>query len=113
MVEFGIALFQFVQLRDAAQEGALYGSINPSKTNEIIARVRNASSAPLNLNDTSLVTVTVTSTYSGGTCAANGTDSVTVKVSYNHVVFLPFFRNISGRTSIPLEATVVDTILVC
>ena len=28
-VEFGIALFQFVQLRDAAQEGALYGSIHP------------------------------------------------------------------------------------
>ena len=27
-VEFGIALFQYIQLRDAAQEGALYGSIN-------------------------------------------------------------------------------------
>ena len=28
-VEFGLAFFQFVQLRDAAQEGALYGSMNP------------------------------------------------------------------------------------
>ena len=42
-VEFGIAFFQFIQLRDAAQEGALYGSIHPSETNNIIARVRNAS----------------------------------------------------------------------
>ena len=28
-VEFGIIFFQFVQLRDAAQEGALYGSTHP------------------------------------------------------------------------------------
>ena len=28
--EFGILFFQYVQLRDAAQEGALYGSMNPS-----------------------------------------------------------------------------------
>ncbi len=27
--EFGVLFFQFVQLRDAAQEGALYGSMNP------------------------------------------------------------------------------------
>ena len=26
-VEFGLAFFQFVQLRDAAQEGALFGSM--------------------------------------------------------------------------------------
>ena len=29
-VEFGILFFQYVQLRDAAQEGALYGSITSS-----------------------------------------------------------------------------------
>ncbi len=29
-VEFGLAFFQFVQLRDAAQEGALFGSMNPA-----------------------------------------------------------------------------------
>ena len=28
-VEFGLAFFQFVQLRDAAQEGALYASMSP------------------------------------------------------------------------------------
>ncbi|MGZ9165968.1 MAG: TadE/TadG family type IV pilus assembly protein, partial [Anaerolineales bacterium] len=39
-VEFGMAFFQFVQLRDAAQEGALYGSINPTDNPGIIARVQ-------------------------------------------------------------------------
>ena len=42
-VEFGIAFFQFVQLRDAVQEGALYGSMNPSDSAGIIARVQGAS----------------------------------------------------------------------
>jgi len=28
-VEMGMAFFQYIQLRDAAQEGALYGSIAP------------------------------------------------------------------------------------
>ena len=29
-VEFGMMYFQYIQLRDAAQEGALYGSLNPA-----------------------------------------------------------------------------------
>lgn len=48
-VEFGIALFQYIQLRDAAQEGALYGSICPKDEAKIIERVRNASYSPLDL----------------------------------------------------------------
>src|SRR5512139_1857657 len=59
-VEFGLAFFQFVQLRDAAQEGALYGSMNPTDASLIEARVRSASSSPINLADTSVVTVTIT-----------------------------------------------------
>src|SRR6185436_11100089 len=66
--EFGVLFFQFVQLRDAAQEGALYGSMNPwidsttapnsdgkFEAGELIndaairARVQNASSSPIDL----------------------------------------------------------------
>ena len=50
-VEFGIALFQFVQLRDAAQEGALYGSIHPGDDTNIEARVRAASLSPIDLQN--------------------------------------------------------------
>ncbi len=38
-VEFGIAFFQYIQIRDAAQEGALYGSLNPTDTANIEKRV--------------------------------------------------------------------------
>ena len=37
-VEFGLAFFQFVQLRDAAQEGALFGSMDPSNSGGLVPR---------------------------------------------------------------------------
>ena len=119
-VEFGIAFFQYVQLRDAAQEGALYASMNPSDGDGIEARIRGASTSPIDLADTSLVDVEITvnttlawrngsqqaTTTSG--CEGNG---VTVVVSYDHRIFMPFMPQLIGRTVIPLNATVTDTIL--
>src|SRR5215211_6100079 len=58
-VEFGIVFFQYVQLRDAAQEGALYASMNPSDGDGIEARVRAAASSPIDLSDTSAVKVEI------------------------------------------------------
>jgi len=104
-VEFGLAFFQYIQLRDAAQEGALYGSVNPSDTAGIIARVRNASSSPINLSDAGIVTVTVTTSGSG--CVA---DSLTVAVSYDHHLFMPFAELFMDNPR-TLTATVTDTIL--
>jgi Flp pilus assembly protein TadG len=105
-VEFGMAFFQFVQLRDAAQEGALYGSINPADNSGIESRIRNSSNSPVNLNDTSAVAVTIT-LVDGAACEGNG---IEVRVSYNHQVFMPFMSQIIGST-VPLNATVTDTIL--
>ncbi len=101
-VEFGIAFFQFVQLRDAAQEGALYGALYPDDTSGIIARVQGASDTPIDL-----ATITPTITYSGAPCEGNG---ITVTLTFNHQVFMPFLEVITGGT-IPLTATVTDTIL--
>lgn len=101
-VEFGIAFFQFVQLRDAAQEGALYGSLNPGADDEITARVQGASDSPIDLT-----TITPVITYSGAQCEGNG---ITVTITYNHQVFMPFMSEFVGPT-IPLTATVTDTIL--
>ena len=67
-VTFGMALFSYVAIRDAAQEGALFGSINPYKDNNpadgkleaaevpyvngdnICARVKAASTSPVDMN---------------------------------------------------------------
>ena len=101
--EFGVLFFQFVQLRDAAQEGALYGSMNPLNTAGITERVQGASNSPIDLT-----TITPTITYTGAQCEGNG---ITVAVTYNHHIFMPFIPRLIGRTDIPLTATVTDTIL--
>ena len=120
-VEFGLAFFQFVQLRDAAQEGALYGSMNPyvdtnanakydsgEPVNQagIELRARAASTSPVDLSDTTEVNITVTP--SGPLCEGNG---IQVTVSYDHQIFMPFIPQFIGSSTIPLNASVTDTIL--
>ncbi len=131
--EFGVLFFQFVQLRDAAQEGALYGSMNPyidsvvadgkftvgEPVNQagIESRVRAASSSPIDLsNNDPLTGVSVTATSTDPTpppmyCEGHG---IQVTVSYRHKIFMPFMAQLLGRTADPyidLSATVTDTIL--
>ena len=101
-VEFGIAFFQFVQLRDAAQEGALYGALNPGDDAGITARVQGSSNSPIDLT-----TITPDITYDGAQCEGNG---ITVSLSYDHQVFMPFMSAIIGETR-TLTASVTDTIL--
>jgi len=90
-------------LRDAAQEGALYGSMNPADTSGITARVQGSSTSPIDLT-----TITPTVTYSGAVCEGNG---ITVTLTYNHQIFMPFMAQILGNSFIPLTANVTDTIL--
>jgi len=114
-VEFGIAFFQFVQLRDAAQEGALYGSMNPSNCADILARVKGASSSPIDLNGAG---VTISTTINGIACGDSGYDSLDcegnglkVEITYDHQIFMPFLPAILSRPNLLLKASVTDTIL--
>jgi len=107
-VEFGIALFQYIQMRDAAQEGALYGSINPIDKTGIENRVKAASNSPIDLATDPEVVVQVT--YPDGTCKV--ADSVKVRVEYPHKIFMPFGTLFTGGDQyIHLGADVTDTIL--
>jgi Flp pilus assembly protein TadG len=113
--EFGVLFFQFVQLRDAAQEGALFGSINPpasaTDTPAIDAIKQRAlysspTRSPIDLVNDPKVKVTVTVT-DGQYCEGG---SLEVKVEYPHKIFMPFMSQILG-SEFPLKAIVTDTIL--
>ena len=128
IVEFGLAFFQFVQLRDAAQEGALYGSADPGNLGAIETRVRESSNTPIDLDPAAnLVTVEIyvndILVRSNGTNTADG-DNVTwmgqnaceamalkVRTEFSHKIFMPFIPNLIGSSTIPLNAEVTDTIL--
>ena len=105
-VDFSIAYFSFSAMQDAAQEGALYGSINPDDEGGIITRVRNASSNPVDLADTDLVDVIVTVAED----ACEG-DEIRVNVIYDYPISMPFIGTIIGSQQITLNASVTDTIL--
>src|SRR3990172_12278533 len=64
-VYFGIGLFYYIAMRDAAQEGALYGSMNPADAGGIQTRVADAAGPRLirNLYDAGELDVTVTFPY--------------------------------------------------
>ncbi|MGD8404334.1 MAG: TadE/TadG family type IV pilus assembly protein [Anaerolineales bacterium] len=105
-VDFSIAYFSFAALQDAAQEGAMYGSINPGDDAGIKSRVRGASTNPVDLSDDSSVIIDVT--VSGDGCEGG---EVTVNVSYDYPISMPFIGAIIGTQKIKLNASVTDTIL--
>jgi len=100
VVDLGRAFFVFVALRDAAQEGASYGSICPEDEDGIHVRARSTSSRPVDLLDTTGITVEVFRDYLE--------DEITVRVSSsNFKLTMPFL----GGVTLPLSAQVTDTIL--
>jgi Flp pilus assembly protein TadG len=107
-IDFGRAFFTWVALRDAAQEGASYGSFNPTNSAGIESRVRNTSNTPVDLSSGDIA---VTITVIGSPCLSGG-NSIQVDVNYpNFPITMPFLGAILGSQTIPINATVIDTIL--
>lgn len=102
VMDLGRAYFSFLSLRDAAQEGALYGSIAAPDVIGIRSRVRESSQWPVDLStfpddqiDVELV---------GPACAGN---AIKVTVQMDFMLVAPFV----GGTTLPLTAEAIDTIL--
>ncbi len=106
-VEGGRIFSSFIAVRDAAQEGALYGAYSPGDSAGIEARVRTTSSNPIDLSDTSLVTVL--STQNGSACAGN---TITVSVSYEFSLTMPLLGTVLGAQTFPLTALATSTIII-
>ncbi len=103
-VDFGLGFFSYVAIRDAAQEGALYGSINP--TGDIATRVRNSSAAPVNLLDPATVHILVTPPLAP-VCAGK---PLKVSITYDYPVSTALINLVTGAT-IHIRASATSTIL--
>jgi Flp pilus assembly protein TadG len=119
-VDFGIGFFSYVAIRDAAQEGALYGSIvydtvydedHPEYTlvNNLISlitdRVENTSSGPVDLKSASVQTEVIPPS---AWCAGY---QLAVNVNYDYPISMPLIGIITGPT-INLRSSATSTLLV-
>jgi len=109
-VEFSLALFQYVTIRDAAQEGAIYASIEPTDEDGIKYRAQAAASDVVNID---LATVAVSlngDDYCEGTTSGTP-NSITVSITFAHPISFPLVGPMIGSNTINLTSSVTNTIL--
>jgi len=107
-IDLGRAFFAWLAMRDAAQEGASYGSFHPSDSAGIEARVR-ATFADVIKDPSAIVSVGID--YDGPLCLDDPQSIVTVNVEYqNFPISMPFLGALIGDTII-IRATINDAII--
>lgn len=110
-VDFGIALYSYVAIRDAAQEGTLYASMEPLDTAGIRRRVRTASDSPVDLSALSDDQIQIEVLPSGAQpCEGDGA-RVHVDVEYDYKLSMPLLPDILGVDEIHLTASATNAIL--
>src|SRR5690349_7314292 len=119
-LDFGMATYSYLVIRDAAQEGALYGSINPNNNVEIENRIRfmapteedALSFSPVKLDNKDIVEIDIKT--SGENCQGitNGqVNNISVNVSYNYRLIIPLAETITGSNTVSLNASATNVII--
>ncbi len=115
--DLGRAFFAYIIIRDAAQEGAVFGAIAPKDdinafTSAVADRVVAAyvdpsdpSNVPIDIN-----AVNIQVDIIGSPCAAPG-NGVRVTVDYSLPVSMPFLGALIGSQNVQLSTAVEDSIL--
>lgn len=100
-VDFGRAFFALIALRDAAQEGVLYASINPDDEAGIEARVQTMSDSPIDMAAIPAADIDVSWSDPSHKCAgffsSGGSEesyAVTVTVEYDFNFTMPMIQQI-------------------
>lgn len=110
VVDLGRMFWVFVTLRDAAQEGAAYGSFCPAHIAGIQSRIRNSSTNPVNLSDSTNITIVISPDCSNLANAALCEVGDPLTITVENPTFrmsMPFM----SWVNVPLSSSVSDTIL--
>jgi Flp pilus assembly protein TadG len=108
-IDMGRAFFTWLALRDAAQEGASYGSIRPNDASGVITRTEYNY---LQVIKDPAAHIVVDPIFSGPKCLSNTPSSITVNVDYtNFPLTMPFLGTILGSQTILIHASINDTII--
>lgn len=136
VVDLGRAFFTYIALRDAAQEGAAYASVariyreGPMECAEIINRARSTSNTQIvNLSQAQIdifyydfYDINLTNPYACGSLDPENSaadnrhacfgSTVVVRATFaNFPMVTPFMGTILGTQTIPISASIEDTVL--
>jgi hypothetical protein len=119
-VDLGRAYFVYVALRDAAQEGAVYGSLAPNDIDPgIYSRIQESSTGPIDFSSDPNLTWPPSIVYEG-TAACSGfyldgtavkANAITVSIEYDFPISMAFIQALVPGNSITLTASSTYTIL--
>ena len=106
IVDLGRAIFTYMDLREAAQEGAAYATVNPYDTTGIEDRAKQSS----NVFDPTDTNLSVNVDTEANPCLGK---NINVDVSMaNFPLTMPFMGTILGTQSLTITASIQDTVLV-
>lgn len=109
IIDLGRAMFTYMALRDAAQEGAVFGSVNPTDVSAIATRVEGSSNMLISLASQTPKPIATSVNLIGMPCTGNG---IEVIVMYNNFpLTMPFLGALVGSQTVPISARASDTIL--
>ena len=111
VLDLGRLFLSYMELRDAAQEGANYASIRANDhlqteakfTSEVSDRVKSSVRFPLQLNDVAVVVSPATGLTTG--------NDVTVTVKYDFPVTAPFIGIFFNGQTIKMEVKMTNVVL--
>ena len=107
-VDFGYGFLYWITIRDAAQEGAMFGSLHPSPAcdNTLRSWVKDSATSAV-IRTANLQDGNITISRTG----MNPGNSITVTVIHNYHILTPLVSTFTGTTTIPVKASVTNTIL--
>ncbi len=112
IADLGRMIFTYLTMRDAAQEGAVYGAIYPGQCEDVFNRTQ----ANLPVTETFTITINGLACTSEAACDCSGSpqssgDIITVMVTVEDFdITTPLISAITGPT-VDFSATINDTVL--
>ncbi len=105
-IDLGRAFLTYIALRDATQEGAIFGSYCPADTTNIIKRVRESATGFINSQMVQINSGDITYTPSK---APGNAINVHAKIDFD--ITMPFLATVVGAQSFPISTAITETIL--
>ena len=111
VVDLGRMIFVYIAMRDAAEEGAVYGSINATHCTQIEQRAKSVLANPNEVTVTININGKSCSTASQTADACYGKTIEVIVEQSNFPITMPLLGTFIGGQSIDLKAQVTNTIL--